>query len=213
MSDRARLELNVNTLAERVGVWFCIWRMPLFSGQCTEVRTESPLDDGRFELPLCIGEQRFAALIQDAHPRLLICDTKNIVLRLDMNSSMLEMISYRESANKLMELVRAQILALRSVPKFAVPEIGYRHRGVTRIMNSHRWAGILYARIAAAAPGAIWVERHESEPRRGEPGADANPALICAGEGDAFLIYDRLNDQLLGGRRAPDIWPRLRQGS
>ena len=209
MENRALLEFRVKTLAERIGLWFVVWGMSLFRDQLTEVITESPMDDGSYLLPFCLGSERFGALIQDVHPVMLVCRTNKLTIRMDLHSSMFEMIALDDTSKRVFDLIKQQIMALKSVPKVSIPALGYDHRGIVATMKSAYWAEKIASAMSVAGP-LTWLPERSAKPGSGDPVTRSHPALIYAGEGSRFILYNRANDRLIAGSDAPDIWEALR---
>ena len=210
MASEAKLEFRVNTLSERIGIWFYIWRMSLFSSLPTEVVVESAIDDGYYRLPLCLGEERFGAMIQGAHPELLICESPQIRIRMDLKSSMFEMKAQKPETCRLLDVVKQRIMALEAIPEVRIPAVGYEHKRVVARMKSRYWAEKLGDAMKAANVGNVaWVEARRTAARQDDPVSTASPDLIFSGVGDRFIVYDHMNDRLMGGCAALDILPGL----
>ena len=210
MEHKAVLRFGVDTLAQRVGIWFYIWELPLFTGLYTEVVTESAEDYGRYVLPLHIGKDCFATLVQNVEPRLLILQTQNIVVRLDVRSSMLEMVAYEDTAKSIFDFVKAHIQKLTAVPEVKVWPIAYDYHGLSRKLKSAYWPELLCSAFRAEMPGQeiLWFNGENTVPRRGDPPANVTPALLMVQDVNGWILYDRANDRLLGAGNVPDVWEK-----
>lgn len=210
MEHKAILRLGVDTLTQRVGIWFYIWKLPLFSGLYTEVVTESVEDYGRYVLPFRIGKDCFATLVQDVEPRLLILRAKNIMIRLDVRSSMLEMVAYDDTAKPVFDLVKAHIQKLTAVPDVKVWPVAYDYHGLSRKLKSAYWPELLCSAFRAEMPGQeiLWFNGEDAVPRRGDPPSNVIPTVLMVQNMNGWIFYDRTNDRLLGAGNVPDVWER-----
>lgn len=207
MENRIRMKIDAETLEEKIGFWFRVWKHPFLQAQTTRVITESLAEFGEYQYPKCLGADRFAALVRNVRPMNLVMTLSELMIKFSLEANSFQFIAYSETAGNLAKILNAFLAnGAEEAAKAKTLAIGFDYHDVQKRMTGTNkidriWDGV---RESSADANVCWTQKGETESRAERPKGSDKIDLIFGGEGDRFVVYDAWADRITGGISAQD---------